>query len=48
MKFLKFIFLVSYLILPMLAVTSCNTIEGIGEDINYLGRSIDRAAEENR
>ncbi len=30
------------------AVQSCNTIEGIGEDISAVGRGMSRGAERNR
>lgn len=32
----------------MLALAACNTIEGIGEDLQAAGRAIDKEAEEHQ
>lgn len=31
-----------------MALTACNTIEGIGEDLTAAGKAIDESAERNR
>lgn len=36
------------LVLSFLALPACNTVEGVGEDVEGAGRSIDRAAEDVR
>ncbi len=40
----KLILIALFALLP-LALTACNTVEGMGEDITAGGRAIDRAAE---
>jgi len=41
-------FLLLALALLPLALSACNTVEGMGEDITAGGRAIDRAAESAR
>ena len=46
-SFLKRMSVLAALIAPMAVLSGCNTIEGIGEDTQELGESIDKEAEEH-
>ncbi|MCL7743350.1 entericidin A/B family lipoprotein [Guyparkeria hydrothermalis] len=46
-SFLKRMSLLAALIAPMAILSGCNTVEGLGEDTQDLGESIDNEAEEH-
>jgi len=45
--FLKRMSILATLVAPLAILSGCNTIEGIGEDTQELGESIDKEAEEH-
>ena len=40
--------LLAMMILPLLALGACNTIEGAGQDTQAAGRAIERTADRNK
>ena len=46
-SFLKRMSVLAALIAPLAILSGCNTVEGIGEDTEELGESIDSEAEEH-
>ena len=38
----------SCLVIALLGLTACNTVEGLGEDIQKGGRTLERAAQQNK
>ncbi len=45
---MKLILITLLTLCSITALTACNTIEGIGEDIGAAGKAIDDSAEENK
>ncbi len=45
--FFKRLSILAALVAPLAILSGCNTIEGVGEDTEELGESIDREAEEH-
>lgn len=46
-SFLKRMSVLALLVAPMAILSGCNTVEGLGEDTEDLGESIDQEAEEH-
>lgn len=46
-SFLKRMSVLAALIAPLAILSGCNTVEGVGEDTQDLGESIDNEAEEH-
>ena len=36
------------MLLPMLALAACNTVEGAGQDMQSAGRAVERTADRNK
>ena len=36
------------MVLPLLALAACNTVEGAGEDMQSAGRAVERTADRNK